>query len=517
MIHSMEFPFRTTGKGTVIFNDLFSCGICVERLGLSRRDLDRLLRALIKSGIVIRLGLNYVIPALCTTNEIIGLIAIYANDVKNANLGANKPSGSATNSIREAIEKIIKRGLPYMVALMSYLYFEHLYWVERGKCIRGFGQCLEPYIMKDKEENVKYTLLIAFEEKFAEEVFAEFEKRIHKRLTRMFTHKKLKSVKSITKQALTLLKKKSGEFITKEVTNKLLKGDIDEVRVLRVASLLITLVAAGVQMPLEAQIRIKEEYKGFTVIELAYDNQLSKIVSYLLGKPVQDVEELFYRYLFGFRGYIHKIVGSLIDIRPRIILYPFVDALIAKLALEALHDRDVIKALINMLFPKLVKESMLKTLKQICMDIYYHTTFLNISMKKVPKRARDFIGKVMQLKQEKKNITTYNDLKTSDPDATDRVLSRLVSGGYIKATYIGPPLNELPGDCRDIGFYKDPWIQDRTKSGELKIWLIRSTGDKKLRERRRKCWGQYIQLDFTKFFNEMDIYCRNKLEQLINL
>ena len=210
MIHSMEFPFRTTGKGTVIFNDLFSCGICVERLGLSRRDLDRLLRALIKSGIVIRLGLNYVIPAPCTTNEIIGLIAIYANDVKNANLGANKPSGSATNSIREAIEKIIKRGLPYMVALMSYLYFEHLYWVERGKCIRGSGQCLEPYIMKDKEENVKYTLLIAFEEKFAEEVFAELEERIHKRLTQMFTHKKLKSVKSITRQTLTLLKKKSG-------------------------------------------------------------------------------------------------------------------------------------------------------------------------------------------------------------------------------------------------------------------------------------------------------------------
>jgi hypothetical protein len=135
-------------------------------------------------------------------------------------------------------------------------------------------------------------------------------------------------------------------------------------------------------------------------------------------------------------------------------------------------------------------------------------------MKKVPKRARDFIGKVMQLKQEKKNITTYNDLKTSDPDATDRVLSRLVSGGYIKATYIGPPLNELPGDCRDIGFYKDPWIQDRTKSGELKIWLIRSTGDKKLRERRRKCWGQYIQLDFTKFFNEMDIYLETSLSNL---
>jgi hypothetical protein len=82
--------------------------------------------------------------------------------------------------------------------------------------------------------------------------------------------------------------------------------------------------------------------------------------------------------------------------------------------------------------------------------------------------------------------------------------------------YTRPSQNELPEERRDIGFSKDPWTENRARSGELKIWLIRTTGNKKLKEKRRKCWDPYIALDFTKFFNEMNRFCGSKLVWLIS-
>jgi hypothetical protein len=143
-------------------------------------------------------------------------------------------------------------------------------------------------------------------------------------------------------------------------------------------------------------------------------------------------------------------------------------------------------------------------------------TFLNLTMRKVPRRAESLVKKIEQLKREGKAVITYQDLKTSDPDVADKILNRLVLRGYVKAVYTGPSQNELPEKCRDIGFPKDPWTENRARSGELKIWLIRTTGNRELKKKRRECWGPYIILDFTKFFNEMDRFCGSELVRSIS-
>jgi Zn-dependent protease with chaperone function len=61
-------------------------------------------------------------------------------------------------SVRSVVKKLISRKLPYRVGLTPYLYFEYMYWVERERCASGSGHCIEEYIIKDKEVNVKQTL-----------------------------------------------------------------------------------------------------------------------------------------------------------------------------------------------------------------------------------------------------------------------------------------------------------------------------------------------------------------------
>jgi hypothetical protein len=74
-------------------------------------------------------------------------------------------------------------------------------------------------------------------------------------------------------------------------------------------------------------------------------------------------------------------------------------------------------------------------------------------------------------------------------------LDRLIRKGFIRARYIGPPKKFLPSPCNKVrGLPKDPWIYDRTKSGALKIWSFYSTGNKRLREKRYRCWKDYIEL-----------------------
>jgi hypothetical protein len=422
-------------------------------------------------------------------------------------------------SVRNVVKKLVSRKLPYRVGLTPYLYFEYMYWVERERCASGSGHCIEEYIIKDKEVNVKQTLQQAFNEGIAEKVYKELEESIHKQLVGMLSFKKLRSIRSAVKQALIFLRKKSREFIVKESIKRISKGVAEEIEALRIASLFIVLNAMSIQMPLNAYMRIVEERTGFTVIELAYDDQLSKIVSHISGKPVQGVEALLYRYLLGFRGYVHTVSEAVTISKPRIILYTSADMVIARLALEALHNRDVIKALTSMLPPAIVKGKAAEFLGHVCTQTYYYMTFLDFTMRKVLRRAESLVKKIEQLKREGKAVITYRDLKTSDlPDlnVADRILDRLVSRGYVKAVYTGPSRNKLPEECRDIGFPKDPWTKNRARSGELKIWLIRTTGNRELKKRRRECWGPYITLDFTKFFNEMYRFCGSELVRSIS-
>jgi hypothetical protein len=506
-------------SGVTILNKELLHTICVQKLGLSVNDVNRFLHALISSGLAIELGSNYIVLTPCLASDIMDLVASSAGNKSSSQI-IRIPSGAPAKALRNVVKKLVSRELPYRVGLIPYLYFEYMYWVERGRCASGSGHCIKEYIIKDKEVNVRQTLQQAFNESIAEKVYKELEESIHKRLVGMLGFKKLRSIRSAVKQALIFLRKKSRELVVEESIKRISKGVAEEIGALRIASLFIVLNAMGIQMPPNAYMRIVEERRGFTVIELAYDDQLSKIVSYISGKPVQGVEALFYRYLLGFRGYVHTVSEVATIPKTRIILYPSIDMVIARLALEALHNRNVIKALTSMLppdvVPDVVKGKAAEFLGHVCTQTYYYMTFLNLTMRKVPRRAESLVKKIEQLKREGKAVITYQDLKTSDPDVADKILNRLVLRGYVKAVYTGPSQNELPEKCRDIGFPKDPWTENRARSGELKIWLIRTTGNRELKKKRRECWGPYIILDFTKFFNEMDRFCGSELVRSIS-
>jgi hypothetical protein len=89
----------------------------------------------------------------------------------------------------------------------------------------------------------------------------------------------------------------------------------------------------------------------------------------------------------------------------------------------------------------------------------------------------------------------------------DRLVDKLVRRGLAQVRYVGPALKDLPKECRGVGYSRDPWLRNRARSGEIKLWLIAYTGNKELRGRRRKCWERYIVIDFTKFFNEFERLC----------
>ena len=501
-------------SGVAILSKKFLRTACVQKLGLSVDDVNRFLHALIDSGLAIELGSNYIILTPCLVSNIANSV-ISSASTEGSSRVIRIPGETPTKALRNVVKKLVSRELPYRVALIPYLYFEYMYWIERGRCASGSGHCVEEYVARDKEINVKYTLQQAFNESVAEKVYKELEESIHKQLVEMLSFKRLRSIRSAVKQALIFLRERSRELVVKEAIKKIGKDVAEEIEALRIANLFIVLNAMGIQTPPNAYMKVVEERRGFTVIELAYDDQLSKIASYVLGKPIQGVEDLFYRYLLGFRGYVHIVSGAVAIPKPRIIIYPSVGMVIARLALEALQNRDVIKALTSMLPPDVVKGRVAEFLKHVCTQAFYYMTFLDLTMRKVPRRAESLVKKIEQLKREGRTIVTYQDLKTSDQDAADRVLNKLVSRGYVKAVYTGPSPNELPEECRDIGFSKDPWIENRARSGELKMWLIRTTGNRKLKEKRRKCWGPYIALDFTKFFSEMDRFCGAGLVQVI--
>jgi hypothetical protein len=95
-----------------------------------------------------------------------------------------------------------------------------------------------------------------------------------------------------------------------------------------------------------------------------------------------------------------------------------------------------------------------------------------------------------------------NSFKFSHMRYLDRFLTRLINHGYIYARYTGPTRKRLPEPCRRVrSIAKDPWTQDRRKSGAIKMWLIATTRKAELRSLRRKWWGPYIELFFTPLIN----------------
>ncbi|GEM_PF-3775926 len=81
----------------------------------------------------------------------------------------------------------------------------------------------------------------------------------------------------------------------------------------------------------------------------------------------------------------------------------------------------------------------------------------------------------------------------------EKYLDFLIHQGMIKAIYRGPRPKEFEDErCRRVrSIPGDPWDKDPYRSGELKIWLFYTTGNKTLREKRLKCWAPYIVIDFS--------------------
>ena len=88
-----------------------------------------------------------------------------------------------------------------------------------------------------------------------------------------------------------------------------------------------------------------------------------------------------------------------------------------------------------------------------------------------------------------------------------KLIDHLIRVGLIKAYYTGPSAEELKKSekCGVRGVPKDPWLKDRIKSAEFKIWSFYTTGDETLRKNRLKCWAKYIELDLTGLLNALKL------------
>ena len=128
-------------------------------------------------------------------------------------MGLSVPIKSPYNVLNQAVDELIKSRLPYVVALLPYLYFEGMYWANLSTCtsssltpIEGSKVCLDSYILKAKEENIKYTLSSAFNRMIAENVYVNLEEKIHKPLVEMSNYVELKDINDAIKGAIKRLK-----------------------------------------------------------------------------------------------------------------------------------------------------------------------------------------------------------------------------------------------------------------------------------------------------------------------
>ena len=106
------------------------------------------------------------------------------------------------------------------------------------------------------------------------------------------------------------------------------------------------------------------------------------------------------------------------------------------------------------------------------------------------------------------------------------LIDHLIRKGFIKAYYTGPSAEELKKNdkCRARGLPNDPWLGNRMRSAEIKIWSFYTTGNETQREKRLDCWARYIKLDLTGLINALrsiknstvDMRYMNKTETVSN-
>ena len=85
------------------------------------------------------------------------------------------------------------------------------------------------------------------------------------------------------------------------------------------------------------------------------------------------------------------------------------------------------------------------------------------------------------------------------------LIDHLIRKGFIKAYYTGPSAEELKKNdkCGARGLPNDPWLGNRMRSAEIKIWSFYTTGNETRREKRLDCWARYIKLDLTGLINAL--------------
>lgn len=416
--------------------------------------------------------------------------------------------------------------VPYLVALVPYIRFEGLYWVEYGRCglglsasVESAGPCLNDYVSRVKENNVKYTLWTAFGRSVAEEVYSRLEEEIHKPFDALTSSKKLdkimKAIREAEKRVLKLVRK----YLLVEIERRITSAFSSERNILDIACLVIALKLLGVEVEQE-EVKVKASNNGYILIELSQWGSLSKAVSLLLNRPVHGVEDTLIRYLLGFRADTYIMEDNSVKYLYRIAVPPPLKHIISGLAVETFQNKEIVKTLAN----NVLKCESIKgcnNIKNLCEDLYIRATLSDPEIEHVDKITKKFFNKVMDLRKKGKNTLTYYELSRQELAdiqirVVDRLADRLIRRGLAQARYVGPAPKDLPKECRGVGYSKDPWLSDRARSGEIKLWLITCTGNKELRRRRRRCWERYIVIDFTKLFNEFDKLCETGLTQLIN-
>jgi hypothetical protein len=417
-----------------------------------------------------------------------------------------KPGGVLQNVINKLLKPSF-RNLHYIVALLPYLYFERIYWESYNTTTS-----LSSYIAKAKEDNVKYTLTCSFNREVAEKTFRTLEGEIHEPLDKIKSRVEPKKIVEAIREGEKRCLKVSREILPKAVENRLNTIFTSERRSLITAGLIITLTAMGVQI-LPEPIRVVSDDKGYVIVEL--EQSLAKAAKVLLNREIPDPEYLLYRCLLAFRGDTYIIDNSVVKNVRRIVVIPTVKYVIPRLSLEALHNKDIAGTVINSALNQVKARGCLYDLKQLCLDMYLRATLIDLEATSIREDVKSFIKKLLDLKNRGKIIITYHELVRQEfanfnIRILDRFLNKLIRLNVVRAKYIGPEPGKLPKECHGVNYSDDPWSRNRVRSGEIKIWLLESTRNKKLRKKRRKCWKHYIELDFSKLYSEVEKYCEAK-------
>jgi hypothetical protein len=434
-------------------------------------------------------------------------------------------SGKAFEEISKMIKDTIKCGsrcLPHLVALIPYLYFETMYWSTLGQSIhdKDSKASLSEYVAKVKEFNVKYTLWTAFNKMVAEDIYRKLEEKIHKPLDEIKSSVEINSIVQAINRARKRVLKRAKDLILMNVEKRLNAAYTSERRRLNAASLILTLELRNIRIASEIT-RIEVKDQDYIIIELQRQGGLSKAVASFLGEQVSDVEDLFYKYLLGFRADTYTIYGSTMEYSYRLAILRYLKPVVIKLASEAFQYENVIRALATQAFECEEIKECKPYFRNLCLDFYIQASLTDSGSKHEDKLLKQFLNKILTLRKKGKSNFTYYELSRQELAdiqirVVDRLTDRLIRRGLAQARYVGPASKDLPKECRGVGYSKDPWLRDRARSGEIKLWLIAYTRNKELRSRRRRCWEQYIVIDFTKFFNEFERLCGIGLTQLIN-